>query len=105
MTYRLQDVFTAIADPNRRKILEYLARNEMQVNSIAERFDISRTAVSKHLKILHRSNLVEVQQEGRNRIYRLNARPLTEVQDWVAQYEKFWDVRLKGLKKQIEEEG
>ncbi|NIR48918.1 winged helix-turn-helix transcriptional regulator [candidate division KSB1 bacterium] len=105
MTYRLHDVFTAIADPNRRQILNYLSENEMPVNEIAGRFHISRTAVSKHLKVLQRTNLVYTRQAGRQRIYGLNARPLLEVRNWLQQYEKFWGKRLLNLKNQVEKSG
>lgn len=104
MTYRLQDVFTAIADPSRRHILELLSKNEMSVKSIANRFHFSRAAVSKHLQVLQKSDLVDMRQAGRERIYKLNADPLLEVRNWVQQYEKFWDAKLKTLKKQIEGE-
>lgn len=102
MTYRIDDVYTAIADPHRRQMLELLAQYEMSVNAMAGRFAMSRIAVSKHLKVLHKTNLVTVQKRGRQRIYRLNAKPLAEVRDWIAQYEKFWENKLQSLKNQVE---
>lgn len=104
MTYRLQDVFTAIADPSRRHILDLLSEKEMSVKSIADRFHFSHTAASKHLQVLRKTNLVQMRQKGRERIYRLNADPLLEVKKWVQQYEKFWDIKLRTLKEQIEGE-
>jgi DNA-binding transcriptional ArsR family regulator len=100
MTYKINDIFTAIADPNRRRILGLLAEHAMSVNTIVHYFSMSRPAVSKHLKVLYMNNLVSIRRVGRERIYELNAEPLREVRNWIAQYEQFWDDRLQRLKKQ-----
>ncbi len=104
MTYKINDVFAAIADPNRREILNLIANQDMSVNSIARNFPISRVAISKHLKILSQSNLVTINQKGRERRFRLNAQPLQEVSNWLKFYEQFWDNKLSTLKQNLEED-
>jgi DNA-binding transcriptional ArsR family regulator len=81
-----------------------LSENKMSVNSIAQNFKISRPAISKHLKILLKTNLVIPSQEGRERYYRLNVEPLKEVRDWLRFYDKFWDKKLKQLKDYLEKQ-
>lgn len=105
MTYRVGDVFTAIADPSRRAILALLAGAELPVKEIAERFDVTRPAVAKHLAILERARLVQARRSGRLRLYRLDAKPLREIHDWLAAYEPFWSTRLRRLKARVEAEG
>lgn len=102
MAYKIDDVFSALADPNRRKILMMLADKELTVNSISEKFKFSRPAVSKHLKVLLKTNLVNSRQEGRERYYNINVEPLNEVQDWLKFYDKFWDKKLNALKNYLE---
>jgi DNA-binding transcriptional ArsR family regulator len=102
MTYRVGDVFTAIADPSRRAILGLLAGAELPVKAIAERFAVTRPAVAKHLAVLERAGLVQARRSGRLRLYRLDAKPLRDVQDWLALYEPFWAARLRGLKARVE---
>jgi DNA-binding transcriptional ArsR family regulator len=86
------DVFQAIADPTRRAILQLVAAEERPANALAERFasQMSRPAVSQHLRILRAAGLVTERRVGRERRYRLRAAPLREVRDWVRQYEWFW---------------
>jgi len=103
MAYKIDDVFSALADYNRRRILMMLTDNHMTVNAISEKFDISRPAISKHLKILFNTNLVVPVQKGRERYYRLNVEPLNEVRDWLKFYDKFWDKKLNALKNFVEE--
>lgn len=102
MAYKIDDVFSALADSNRRKILMMLAERELTVNSISEEFKFSRPAVSKHLKILLKTNLVSSRQEGRERYYNINVEPLNEVRDWMKFYDKFWDKKLQSLKNYVE---
>ena len=102
MSYRIDDVFSAIADSSRRKILMLLADEELTVNSITEEFKMSRPAISKHLKVLLKSNLVIPRQEGRERYYSLNVEPLNQVRNWLKFYDKFWDSKLKALKNYVE---
>jgi DNA-binding transcriptional ArsR family regulator len=94
--------FAAIADPTRRSILERLAAGEMAAGDIAEVFPISRPAVSKHLRILRNAALVREERRGRNRVYRLNAQPLRDVQHWLEQYRVFWEKNLTSLKRHVE---
>ncbi|MBI1853242.1 MAG: winged helix-turn-helix transcriptional regulator [Planctomycetes bacterium] len=91
------DVFLAIADPTRRRILELLAEEERPVNALAEPFHMSLPAVSQHLRKLRHAGLVSQRCEGRQRVYCLNPARLKEVADWVATYERFWSGKLDAL--------
>ena len=91
------DVFHAVADPTRRALLDLLAQGEERVNSLAERFAMSRPAISQHLAILLRTRLVRARRVGRERRYRLQPQPLEEIYDWVALYERFWTNKLSAL--------
>ena len=102
MTYRLEGVFTAIADPSRRRMLDYLAETDMTAGELAERFAMSRPAVANHLRILEANGLVTVTPRGRERIHRLTPTPLLEIRDWLARYDRFWDDRLGVLKGLVE---
>lgn len=96
-------VFAAIADPTRRAILQRLAAGDMAgAGHIAAAFPISRPAVSKHLRILRQSALVQEERRGRQRMYRLNAQPLREVDHWLEQYRTFWLKNLARLKRHVE---
>ena len=99
------DVFHAIADPTRRAILDRLRDGGQAVNEIAGRFEVSRPAISKHLRVLHNARLVTEVREGRNRIYRLNPDPLRELDRWLDEYRRFWSVSLLNLKKHVEAKG
>ncbi len=90
-------VFRAIADPARRGILDLLARGEKAVSELLAHFAFSQPALSKHLKVLLGAGLVSRRQDGRARIYRLEAEGLQRVYDWVAHYEAFWRDKLDGL--------
>jgi len=103
LAYNVDGVFSALADANRRQILTMLASNKMSVNSIAQSFPISRPAISRHLKILQRTNLVVPEQNGRERYYTLNPEPLKEVKKWLMFYDKFWNKKLNRLKHYLEE--
>lgn len=89
-----RDVFQAIADPTRRAIIGILAKQPLHLNGIAESFDVSRSAISQHIKILQECGLVRVHQKGRERYCQINARQLKEVSDWVNAYKQLWDKRL-----------
>ncbi|OJW83674.1 MAG: transcriptional regulator [Bacteroidetes bacterium 46-16] len=99
-----RDVYQAIADPNRRAILNLLAEQPMNVNAIAEQFDISRPAISKHVRILTECGLLTIIQEGRERYCKTNPGRLKEVSDWVAHFSRYWDEKLNALKNYIEHE-
>lgn len=92
-----RDVFQGIADPTRREILNMIAHKSLNVNSVAENFDVSRTAIYKHLKILAECGLVTVQQQGRERYCEAKLEKLSEVSDWVEQYRKIWTQRFDSL--------
>ncbi|WP_027410512.1 ArsR/SmtB family transcription factor [Anoxybacteroides tepidamans] len=98
------DVFHAIADPTRRKLLKLLADEELSVTVISEQFPISRTAVSKHLRILAEAGLVKERKVGRETRYRLEPTPLIELKQWLSFYERFWDNKLAMLKHYVENE-
>ncbi len=98
-----RDVFQAIADPNRRAILGLLAKKNHTLNGVAENFDISRPAISKHMKILVQCGLVEIRQQGRERYCEAKINRLDEVSDWVAQYRKIWEQRFDSLQTYLDE--
>ena len=98
------DVFTALADRRRRDILGMLAAQEMSIRAIADNFDVTRPPVVKHLGVLERARLVRTRRHGRERLYRLDARPLRTVRDWLVPYERFWATRLQRLKTNVEGE-
>lgn len=99
-----RDVFQAIADPTRRAIIGMIAKQTVNVNSIAEQFDISRQAVSLHLKILAECGLLNIRQLGRERLCEAKLEKLNEVHEWVEQYHKLWKGRLSALKSFVEQE-
>jgi len=97
MSMAASQVFAAISDPTRRELLDLLAEREYAVNDLVSRFEVSQPAVSHHLRILREAGLVKKREAGRQRLYRLEARPLREVYDWVAHYERFWTEKLDAL--------
>jgi len=96
-----RDVFAAINDPTRREILSLLADDALPVGALTEHFRISRPAVSKHLRVLRESGLVEEERHGRERVYSLSSKPLQEVRIWITQFDRLWAVKLKSLKSRI----
>lgn len=98
------DVFTAIAHPVRRRLLDMLATNEQSVKDLADPFAQSRPAISQHLRILLDVGLVSESRKGRERHYQLHAERLSEVRQWLHQYERFWQKRLEALGTYLEEE-
>ena len=92
-----RDVFQAIADPTRRQILGLLAHHSLNLNAVSEKFDISRPAVSKHIRILTECGLVTIKQTGRERYCHANLRQLKEVADWTEKYKVFWTQKLDAL--------
>ena len=98
------DVFQAIADPTRRKILQLLIEKELPISEITSHFPMSRTAVVKHLHILSEAELISGQKKGREKLYRLHPEPLTEVKQWLSFYEQFWTNKLSILKHIVENE-
>lgn len=98
-----RDVFSAINDPTRREILRLLADNALAVGELTDHFHISRPAVSKHLRVLRESGLVEEKRHGRERIYSLSSKPLQEVRMWIAHFDRLWAVKLKNLKTSLQD--
>lgn len=97
-----RDVFQGIADPKRREILKLLAGKEQTLNEVAEKFDISRPAVSKHIRILGECGLVAIRQAGRERFCTVKTKKLKEVSAWLNYFDRFWDDQLASLKKHVE---
>jgi DNA-binding transcriptional ArsR family regulator len=93
----LTRVFSAVADPTRRAILQALARNPETVTGIAKPFSVSLNAVSKHLMVLERAGLIRREIRGREHLCTLEARPLRDCTAWLDHYRHFWDVRLDAL--------
>lgn len=89
-----RDVFQAIADPVRRDIIEILAKEKLTVNAVAEKFEVSRPAISKHLKILKECGIIEINQNGRERLCEIQAKNLIPAFMWIDQYRNLWEERL-----------
>lgn len=102
---RLDLTFGALADPTRRAILARLAQGEATVGQLARPFDVSRPAVSKHLRVLERAGLVRREREGRYRRCALDAGPMRDAAEWVERYRKFWEGQLDSLSRYLEGEG
>jgi DNA-binding transcriptional ArsR family regulator len=92
-----RDVFQAIADPTRREIISMIAHHSLHLNSVAEKFDMSRPAISKHIKILTECGLITIKQHGRHRYCEAKLEKLNEVSGWVEQYRRFWTEKLDAL--------
>jgi len=94
----------ALADPQRRRILEMLSKGELPSGEIAARFTISASAVSQHLKVLKEAQLVRVRVEAQRRIYELNPGGFSELDDWLQHFRQFWRVRLDALEQRLHDE-
>ena len=106
------DAFNAIAEPRRRQILDVLARGERPVNDLVRELALTQPQASKHLRVLREVGIVDVREDGRQRLYRLNAPALKPIHDWVSDYERLWSERfdrldavLDDLKQQEENDG
>jgi len=102
------DAFNAVAESRRRQILDILTACERPVNDMVRLLGLSQPQVSKHLRVLREVGAVDVREEGRQRLYRLNARALKPIHDWVKNYERSWSERfdrLDGVLEELEEEG
>lgn len=95
------EVFGAISCPARRRILDLLAEGDQPVKQIAGNFEMSRPAISQHLRILLLAGLVSEKRQGRENRYRLNPEQLGPVRDWIAHYERFWDDNFKRLQSHL----
>lgn len=92
-----QDIFQAIADPTRRAILTLIAIQALTPNVLAEKFDMTRQAVSKHIKVLHECELIKAEQSGREIYYQLNPQKMQEIDHWLAQFRKLWETQFNQL--------
>jgi DNA-binding transcriptional ArsR family regulator len=91
------DAFNAVAEPRRRQILDVLAGGERPVNDLVRALGLAQPQVSKHLRVLREVGAVEVREDGRRRLYRLNGRALKPIHDWVRTYERSWSERFDQL--------
>jgi DNA-binding transcriptional ArsR family regulator len=92
-----RDVFQAIADPTRREIISLVAQQPLNLNAVAERFDMSRQAVSLHVKILTECGLITIKQQGRERYCEAKLDSLSEVSEWIEPFKKYWEMKLDSL--------
>jgi DNA-binding transcriptional ArsR family regulator len=99
---RLDGAFAALADPTRREILHRVSRQPQPAGALARGFRMSQPAVSKHLRVLREVNLVEVEEKGRQRIYRLSRRGIDDVRDYVEEVSKTWQTALVAFKRYAE---
>ena len=97
-------VFSALANPVRRRLLELLTEGPKTAGHLAGQFDLSRPAVSEHLQVLRRADLVREEPSGRERYYHLSAGPLAEVEAWLHPFERYWRDRLRSLSDTLDEE-
>ena len=97
------DAFNAVAEPRRRQILDVLAAGERPVNDLVALLGLAQPQVSKHLRVLREVGLVEVREDGRQRVYRLDGRPLQEIHEWVRGYEAAWNSRFERMDAVLEE--
>jgi DNA-binding transcriptional ArsR family regulator len=98
------EVFEALADPTRRRIVELLSEEERSAGEVAAYFEVSRPAVSKHLRILREAGVVSVRMDAQKRIYRLEPNALGEAEGWLARRRRFWGERLDALQAHVEKE-
>lgn len=99
-----RDVFQAIADPTRRDIINLIAHKKLNLNSVAEKFSISRPAISRHIKILTECGLIVIKQQGRERYCEANLKSLSQVSNWIEQYRVFWTSKLDALEDLLNQE-
>jgi DNA-binding transcriptional ArsR family regulator len=97
------DAFNAVAEPRRRELLDALAGGERPVNDLVRLLGLAQPQVSKHLRVLREVGAVEVREDGRRRLYRLNGRALKPIHDWVKEYEQTWAERFERLDDVLEE--
>ncbi|WP_159467746.1 helix-turn-helix transcriptional regulator [Dyadobacter sp. 3J3] len=92
-----RDVFQAIADPTRREIINLLSARSMNLNAVVEKFEMSRPAVAKHIRILSECGLITVQMHGREKHIKADLKKLKQLSDWTDKYSKFWNEKLDAL--------
>ncbi len=96
-----RDVFQAIADPIRREIIDLLSQQSMNLNAIADHFEVTRPAISNHIKILNECGIVEIEQVGRERFCKIRPDRLKQVSDWVGKYETLWTEKIESFEKYL----
>jgi DNA-binding transcriptional ArsR family regulator len=96
-----RDVFQAISDPTRRQIISLIAHQSMNLNAIADNFDVSRPAISNHIKILNECGIISIEQIGRERFCRIQPGNLREVADWVEPFRQLWDQKLDSFEQYL----
>jgi len=104
MTKPTFDAFQVISDPSRRQILQLLTKDSYNINSISENFEMSRPAVSKHIKILKNAGFISIQEKGRERYCVLNEEGFNEIRNWINHFDKFWNIKLKTLETVLKSE-
>ena len=97
MAQQTLDAFQVIADPSRRQMLQLLSKDSLTINGLAENFDMSRPAVSKHIKILYGAGFISIQDIGRERYCTLKQEGFNKLQEWINYFDKFWASKLKKL--------
>ena len=95
------DALAALADPTRRELVELLAVGELAAGELAQRFPVSRPAISRHLRVLREAGLVRARVDGKRRVYALDPRPLRELDEWLEPYRDLWAQRLDALDNEI----
>ena len=96
-----RDVFQAIADPTRREIIDLLAQQPLNLNAIAEHFDVTRPAISNHIRILKECGIVDIEQVGRERVCKIQPDHLKQVSDWIGKYEDLWIQKIESFEKYL----
>ena len=102
MRQELQASFRALADPTRREILRQLSKEELTISEVVDKFDLTRTAVRKHLTILEEGQLISVTPRGKERLTRLNPNGMKKTAEWFNYFDQYWDTALGSLKSAIE---
>ena len=98
----MEAIFTVLADPSRRRMLDLLRTRERTVNELVDLLGMSQPSVSKHLRVLREAGLVEVRQDAQRRWYQLRAQPLADIEAWLAPYREFWSSRLDALAQHLD---
>lgn len=97
MRFTNYDSFLALADPTRREILMMLSKDARSINGIADNFNISRPAVSKHIKVLYTTGFITIENKGRERLCVLNQQGFNDVSEWINHFEDYWNSKMKNL--------
>lgn len=96
-----RDVFQAIADPTRREIIRLIAKESMNLNAIAINFNVTRPAISNHIRILNECGIITIEQQGRERYCKIQPANLKEISDWIGQFNALWEQRLVSFEKYV----